>query len=67
MARERSRSMASPKAAVHVGADIGVDWERLPVPLVLDSDFDLADEEVILGHARSMAATIRDEEDWLSM
>lgn len=67
MARERSRSMVSPQAAVQAAGDIGVDWETLPVSLVLDSDFDLADEEGILGHARSMAATIRDEEDWLSM
>lgn len=65
MALERSRGIASQlTVAVPGGADDAIDWETLPVSLVLDTDFDAEDEEVVLGHARSMAFSIREEEDW---
>jgi len=42
-----------------------IDWEALPVPMVLDDEFDHDDAETALGFARSMALTLQDEEGWL--
>lgn len=65
-AMNRSRGIAPQLAAdVSHGVGHGIDWDTLPVSMLLDSDFDMGDEEAILGHAKSMAFAIRDEEDGL--
>ena len=52
-------------AGVPQGVGHGIDWDTLPISMLLDSDFDMEDEEAILGLAKSMAFAIRDEEDGL--
>lgn len=65
-AMDRSRGIAPQlPAGVPQGVGHGIDWDTLPISMLLDSDFDMEDEEPILGHAKSMAFAIRDEEDGL--
>ena len=61
---DRSRGIApyAEGVAYDAAADT-VDWDTLPVHSVLDGDFDWEDEEITLGHVRSNALCIRDEED----
>ncbi len=65
-ARDRTMgSLEGPTSgrAAHAGEAYS-DWDEAPLPLLLDPDFDHADDDAALAGAWRQRQAIRDEEDW---